>query len=132
MKAILWTCTALAVAFVIVAAPRARADGDDAEAAADEQASIEEKLETIVPVIDFKDAPLLEVLLFLKNACDVPIVFSEEIGELAAKTRMTVQLKNMPLKVALEYLLAPSGLTYRIADGEVHIVLADDEAESED
>ncbi len=43
---------------------------------------------------------------------------------------MTLQLKNMSLKAALEYLLAPSGLTYRIADGEVRIVLAEQEAES--
>jgi len=130
VKTILWTCAALAVALVVVATPRARADGDEAEAKADDQKSIEEKLETIVPVIDFKDAPLLEVLLFLKAACDVPIVFSEEIGELAAKTKITVQLKNMPLKAALEFLLASSGLTYRVVDGEVRIVFAEAEAES--
>ena len=60
--------------------------------------------------MDFKAAPLADVLRFFGGACDVNVVLPDYI-----KASVTVRLKDVPCDQALEVLLESHGLWYRYA-----------------
>lgn len=74
--------------------------------------------------IDFHEAPLSEVVTFLHDIHDIPIVLDiramDEVG-LASDVPITVNLKGISLRSAMRLVLRNLGLTYIVADGVLQI-----------
>ncbi|MBN1916983.1 MAG: hypothetical protein JW889_03660 [Verrucomicrobia bacterium] len=94
---------------------------------------ITEKLETNIPKADFKDAELREIINSLAQEAGVnividPAVFSGAAGQAggaAAGGPMTINLKNVPLKHVLSYVLRNRNLKYVVEDYALLIVPID-------
>ena len=120
MKTALWILTAFVAATARAEEARANGDADDA--------SVAKKLETIIPEVDFRDASLEEIVVYLGRELDAPIVFGEGVQDVLDDAQnVTVKLKNVPAKEVLGFVLRVRGLTYRVADGKVVIEVAEKE-----
>ena len=66
--------------------------------------------------VNFRDAPLVPVLNTLAQYAGLNLVISPDIAGI-----VTVDLKNVTLVQALEAILPPRGLQYRIEDGMLRV-----------
>jgi len=100
--------------------------GDDAkDEPKDKDRAVLAKLDKPIP-LNFKDAPLEDVLHFIKSATSGPgdpgiPIYVDPVGLQEAEKTMTspvtVESKGEPLKTSLKRLLKPLGLTYTVKDG---------------
>ena len=88
----------------------------------EEKISLEEKLSKIVD-LDYKDADVLNVIRSLAWSNDLNVVIGQEV-----KGKVTLTLKAVPLRSALEAVLKISGLVYSIRDEVIYISKGDVEA----
>lgn len=81
--------------------------------------------------IDFHEAPLSEVVAYLHDLHDIPIVLDlramDDVG-LASDTPITVNLKGISLRSAMRLVLRDLELTYIVADGVLQITTPDSAA----
>ena len=86
------------------------AEGEEAS----QSLPIEERARRRIPLIDFKDATLKEVVEFLARAANVNIVIDEK--SLVQQERVTVFLKDIPMIEALDFILKTQKLGARIEE----------------
>ncbi len=97
----------------------------DQEPESPQDAKIRKQLETeILPRMDFNDAPLREVVDYLRGTTNINIIIDPEVykefpDEESLKTNLTVT--NLKLSSIFNWMLAPKGLTYHIANGVIII-----------
>ncbi len=84
---------------------------------------IEERARKRVPLIDFKDATLKEVVEFLARVADVNIVIDEKAVPI--DERVSVYLKDIPMIEALNFVLKAKKLTARIDENLILITSPD-------
>ena len=84
-------------------------------------------------LLEFTDAPLSEVIDYIKTAADIPIIIDkralDDVG-LGSDTPLTVSLNGVTLRSALKLMLKELDLTYVIRD-EVLKITTPEEAENE-
>lgn len=76
--------------------------------------TMESRSKQKIPLIDFKDATLKEVVRFLAIAAEVNIVIDE--AALVSEDRVTVYLQEIPMIEALNYILKTKKLASQIED----------------
>jgi hypothetical protein len=72
--------------------------------------------------IDFQDAPLADVLKFVREVTDVNMAVAPEVR--ADLAPVTLRLRNMPVETILDLILEPRGYGYSVRPGEVIYVRA--------
>lgn len=96
---------------------------------AQESKAVYEKLEETIP-LQFKDAPLEDVLKFIRSASQgannegIPFKFDEAGMKRAGKTptsRVTIDSTDKPVKTSLRQLLKTQGLSYSVKKGVLTI-----------
>ncbi len=80
---------------------------------------LEEKAAKVIPSIDFTDARLKDVIEFLAVSNDINIVIDETV--VPPNETVTIHLKNIPLKEALDIILRTKGLKYRFEENIIWI-----------
>jgi type IV pilus assembly protein PilQ len=80
----------------------------------------------ILPEVDFKDAPIHDLLRFLADVGQVNIVVPDTID-----AKVTVKLKRVPWDEALEVILSSHGLWYR-REGNIYRIATRKELDAED
>jgi hypothetical protein len=89
------------------------------ESASDQRAKITAALNSETQ-IDFHEAPLCDVVSFIRSSHDIPVVLDaramDDVG-LSADVPVTVALKGVSLRSALRLMLRDLELTYVVADG---------------
>jgi hypothetical protein len=102
----------------------ARTVDEEADAA---RRAIVEKLNTHIPQLDFKDAPLREVVNYLSRQVGVNIVLDPKLlAEAGAGAdEVTLRLQGVPFRDALRYLLMQKGLTFVVEEHALVVVPLD-------
>ncbi len=89
--------------------------------------TVAEQVREIIPEINFSDAQVRDVLLYLSKTSGVNIVFDETGGDgtqevsQSLASRVTISLKDVPMIEALKYILYAKGLKYRLDEHAVLI-----------
>jgi len=107
---------ALGVAFAEEAKPQPKAD----DAAARMEKGLGQKVE-----FNLEDASLDAALQLLQKASGVTIVVDPAVKEQAAKTKITLSVKDMPVKNALGLILRLAGLRYIVQDQAILVSTRD-------
>lgn len=76
---------------------------------------IEDALNMIIS-FEFLDTPLKDVVIFLREKTNINMIIDSEAGDV----RITLKLKDVPLRIALKYIL-PKGYEYVIEGDILHI-----------
>ena len=83
------------------------------------------RLETTRLTMDFNDAPLPEVIDFLRDVTNVDIIIDPTVLREQGDVRSSLKVKDIPAANALNLLLGLSGLDYTIQNGVVLITSKD-------
>lgn len=136
-------CAVVAWGLILIASALAGDEADDPLAKFEQGNSYknaEERIKAILdePLkapLDFTEQPLVDIINFLQEEYDLPIVFDnaalDEVG-ISPETEITINLRHIPLKSALNLMLKQPGvedLTY-VVEGEVLLITTEDRANS--
>ena len=86
-----------------------------------EIAQIKNKLETVKLTINFSEAPFADVIRFLSESVEINIIVTPEAMAKLDKTKVSLQLANLPLKNVLAIIADCHHLDYVLTDGVILI-----------
>ncbi len=87
------------------------------------------KLRSLRVTVDFKQAPLEEVVNYLREISGMNMFVGAKVKE-KGETQVNLKVSDLPLKSVLNLMLKPLGLTYGYKDG-VLLIMTEEEKQSD-